>query len=42
VYKPWFEHILAGLVNEILLKGIPIEQGKQLIREKFPDYVINW
>jgi N-acetylglucosamine kinase-like BadF-type ATPase len=42
VYKPWFEHILAGLVNEILLNGIPIEQGKQLIREKFPDYVINW
>lgn len=42
VQRHWFEHVLAGLVNEILLEGISIEEGKQMIMEGFPSYVIDW
>ncbi len=42
VYKPWFEHVMAGPVLEILLKGIPVDQGRQKLIQEFPDYMIQW
>lgn len=42
VDKPWFEHVMAGPVLEILRQQVPVEQAKQRISNHFPDYVIRW
>lgn len=42
VSKPWFEHVLAGPVLEMLLAQVPIEEGRQRLSENFADYVIRW
>lgn len=42
VDKPWFEHVIAGAVNEMLLQNIPIKQARERLNEQFSDYVISW
>ena len=42
VEKPWFEHVMAGPVSEIIRKQIPVEEAKKILSVQFPDYVIKW
>jgi N-acetylglucosamine kinase-like BadF-type ATPase len=40
--KPWFEHVMAGPVLEILRLQVPVEEAKKRLSAQFPDYVIKW
>jgi N-acetylglucosamine kinase-like BadF-type ATPase len=42
VDKPWFEHVMAGAAQEMLLRRVPAEQARLRLREQFPDYIIRW
>jgi len=42
VDKPWFEHVMAGPVLEMLRQQVPVEQARQRLSAQFPDYIIRW
>lgn len=42
VDKPWFEHVIAGMANEMLRQQVPVQQARQRLSEQFPDYIIRW
>lgn len=42
VDKPWFEHVMAGPAQEMLIRGVPVEQARLWLSEQFPEYVIRW
>lgn len=42
VVKPWFEHVMAGPTQEMLLQQVPVQQARQRLSEQFPDYIIRW
>jgi N-acetylglucosamine kinase-like BadF-type ATPase len=42
VDKPWFEHVMAGPVLEMLRQQVPVEQARQRLSAQFSDYIIRW
>ena len=42
IYKPWFEHVMAGPVMEMLRRQVPIEEAKKRLIAQFSDYIIRW
>ncbi|NMA94958.1 MAG: hypothetical protein GX974_02850 [Clostridiales bacterium] len=42
VEKPWFEHVLAGAVYEILKQDISIDKAREKLSRHFPEYIIDW
>mgnify|MGYP002409547080 CR=1 FL=1 len=42
INKPWFEHVIAGAVKEMLLRKVPVELARERLNEQFSDYIISW
>lgn len=42
VQKPCFEHVMAGPVKLLLERGMDSDAARELLKEKFSDYVIRW
>jgi N-acetylglucosamine kinase-like BadF-type ATPase len=42
IRKPLFEHLMAGPAFEILRQGIPKDRARDILAEKFSDFIITW
>ena len=42
VYKPWFEHVIAGVVSVMIVNGVDRRDGRRILSKKFTEYVIDW